>query len=107
MIAPSNQVIRDIKDAAFLLSQMELSELGATVVPRTTIFNYKLIPAHLLVGEAKREAHKVNSLIDLYYFSTVVLKKNQIQRGPNYKTSLHYNMCLSVMKDGLKEVIEI
>lgn len=107
MISPSNTTVKDLKDVVSLMTQMELSELGATVVPRSVIFNYKLIPTHLLTGESKKEAYKVNSLIDLYYFATVVLKKNQIQRGANYKKSLHYNMCLSVMKDGLKEVIEI
>ena len=39
------------------LAQMEISDLGASVVPRAEILNYKLIPAHTLTGEAKRLAY--------------------------------------------------
>ena len=100
----SRQVIQGMRNAASVAVGFDLSELGASVVPRTEILNYKLFPAHLLTGEAKKTAYKVNSLIDLYYFAVTVLKKTRFQRGD---TSLHYQMCLSVMKDGLKEVIEI
>lgn len=101
---PSNQVTQGMRAAMRAALGFDLSELGATVVPRNEILNYKLFPAHLLTGEAKKLAYKVNSLVDLYYFSTTILKKNRFQRGDK---SLHYQMCLSVMKDGLKEVIEI
>lgn len=111
MKAPAAQTVRQLKDAAqsneSLLSQMakmEYSSLGATQVPRSEILNFKLIPAHLLAGAAKQEAYRINSLLDLYFFSSVILGKTRLQRGIN---SLHYQMCLSVMKDGLKEVIEI
>jgi hypothetical protein len=101
--------VREVKDILSAMKQLEYesNELGATIVPRKEILNFKLLPAHLLTGEKKQVAYRINSLIDLYYFSTVVLKKDRLQRGPNYRTSLHYQMCLSVMKDGLKEVIEI
>lgn len=104
MIGPSNQTIGNARAALGAALGYDLSDLGATVVPRAEILNYKLIPAHALQGEAKKLAYKVNSLVDLYYFSTIVMKKNRFQRG---ELSLHYQMCLSVMKDGLKEVIEI
>lgn len=106
-IISSNQPVRELKDILPALAQLEKDELGATIVPRKEILNFKLIPAHTLSGEPKKLAYRINSLNDLYYFSTVVMKKERIQRGPNYKKSLHYQMCLSVMKDGLKEVIEI
>lgn len=108
MITPSRVTTRDLKDALSMLSQMEQTETGASVVPRTTIMNFKPIPTHLIQNqEAKRVAYRINAFQDLYYLSTVVLQKDQLQRGPDYQRSLHYQMCLSVMKDGLKEVIEI
>lgn len=104
MISPSQQTLASAKNALGVALGMDLSSLGATVVPRGEILNYKLIPAHALTGDAKRLAYKVNSLIDLYYFAKVILHKTRFQVG---RQSLHYQMCLSVMKDGLKEVIEI
>src|SRR5712664_704232 len=104
MIAPTSQDKKKLKDTLGAIAQMEISVTKATVVPQKEILNYKLIPAHLHTGETKRLAYKVNSLIDLYYFSVGVLGKTRFQKGVN---GLHYQMCLSVMKDGLKEVIEI
>lgn len=104
MISPTGQVKTQIKDALSAMASLEYSSTGATVVPRSTILNYKLIPASTLKGHSKQLAYKINSLIDLYYFSTAVLGKTRFQKGVN---GLHYQMCLSVMKDGLKEVIEI
>ena len=104
MTTLSAQTVQAARSALGRALGMDTSELGASVVPRTEILNYKLIPAHSLTGEAKKLAYKVNSLVDLYYFSTVVLNKTRFQRG---RLGLHYQMCLSVMKDGLKEVIEI
>jgi hypothetical protein len=101
---PGRDQIQNLKSAAARVLDFDVSDIGATVVPRSEILNYKLFPAHRLQGTAKKLAYKVNSLIDLYYFSTTVLKKSRFQRG---ETSLHYQMCLTVMKDGLKEIIEI
>jgi hypothetical protein len=101
-----DQKLRDTLRAA-LAFKMERSEIGALQVPRAEILNYKLIPTASLTGTNKDAAHKVNSLIDLYYFSSVTLNKFRLQRGQDYRVKLHYQMCLSVMKDGLKEVIEI
>jgi hypothetical protein len=86
---------------------MERSEIGATVVPRNTIFNYKLLPVHLATGEAKKIAYRMNALMDFYYFMTVILEKYRLQRGAGFERKLHFQMCATVMKDGLKEVIEI
>jgi hypothetical protein len=107
---PSASTTRSLRDAliAAMAFKMERSELGALQVPRAEILNYKLIPTDVLVKpDDKREAFKINSLIDLYYFSTITLGKYRLQTGPNFQLKLHYQMCLTVMKDGLKEVIEI
>jgi hypothetical protein len=103
-VGPSNQTGTALKDMLSAMAQMEQSSTGATVVPRKEILNYVILPASTLSGEQKRWAYRHNSLVDLYYFSTVMLKKTRFQKG---KFGLHYQMCLTVMKDGLKEVIEI
>lgn len=105
MISPSSSTISSIRSSlGSLANGMQVSKGGASYIPREEILNYKLIPASGLTGAAKTLAYKVNSLIDLYYFSTVILHKTKFQRG---RLGLHYQMCLTVMKDGLKEVIEI
>jgi hypothetical protein len=45
--------------------------------------------------------------MDLYYFMTWCLGKTRLSRNPDKAKNLHYQMCLTVMKDGLKEGIEI
>jgi hypothetical protein len=45
--------------------------------------------------------------MDMYYFSTTVLGKHRFSKNPDKAKNFHYQMCLTVMKDGLKEVIEI
>lgn len=100
------QVLRDALKAA-LAAKLEPSPTGSLHVPRAEILNYKLIPTSGLPDSRKPLAHKVNSLIDMFYFATVTLGRTRLQRGPDYQYKLHYQMCLTVMKDGLKEVIEI
>ena len=105
-----NSLLKEVRAtmAAVASGEFDRNEIGATMVPRKEILSYKLLPVQLIQGvEAKRAAYKINSLLDLYFFSTVTLNKTRIQRGPGYTNSLHYQMCLTVMKDGLKEVIEI
>lgn len=107
-VISSNTVTKTLKDTlAALQCQMELTKDGSYSIPRAEILNFKLLPVGVLSGAAKALAHKVNSLNDMYYFSTVTLGRTRFQSGPDYKLKLHYQMCLSVMKDGLKEVIEI
>ena len=95
---------RTVRDA---LHALELGELGETFVPRSVVLGYNLIPTVALNGMAKRIAFKMNALMDLYYFSTVVLGKNRFSKNPDKTKNLHFQMCLTVMKDGLKEGIEI
>jgi len=98
---------RQIRDTLSALSGLERGSLGESIVPRNIILNYKLIPTGLITGNAKRLAYRMNCLMDLYYFSTVVLRRNKFSRNPDQRRNLHYQMCLLIMKDGLKEGIEI
>jgi len=50
--------------------------------------------------KAKLVAIRLNSLASLYYFCKVVLRKHR------FTEKLHYDMCLNVEKDSLKELIE-
>lgn len=99
------QQIRDARRSA--LVGLEYGELGESYVPRSTILNYNLIPTAPLKGAAKKSAYRANSLMDMYYFGVVTLGKHKLSRNPEKAKNLHYIMCLAVMKDGLKEGIEI
>jgi hypothetical protein len=86
----------------------EIDELGATQVPRSVINSWRLININdCSTQESKKSAERLNSFASLFYFSLRVLKKNKLQTNPIFKHNLHYQMCQAVMKDGLKEVIEI
>lgn len=88
-----------IKDA---LNSLEIGSLGETVVPRSTIFGYRLIPTDVTKDpDQKRVIYRMNSLMDFFWFSKIVLEKKR------FTINLHRQMCLTVMKDGLKEGIEI
>jgi hypothetical protein len=96
------QKVRDV------LRVLEVGETGDTFVPRSTVLGYNLIPTDLCKTPAeKKQVYRANSLMDLYYFSTVVMGKNRFSKNPDKASNLHYQMCLTVMKDGLKEGIEI
>ena len=98
---------RQVRDALNAIDVLQIGSLGETYVPRSTILNYQLIDVAVLSGTAKKLAYRMNSLMDLYWFSVVVLGKNKLSRNPNPAKNLHRQMCLTVMKDGLKEGIEI
>lgn len=86
---------------------LQTGVLGETFVPRSTILNYHLIDTKPLKGKTKEVAFRANALMDLYYFATVILGKNRFSKNPVKAHNLHLIMCLAVMKDGLKEGIEI
>lgn len=87
---------------------MGTDALGASVVPRSTINSFKLIDTSFVkTQESKRIAHRLNSFASLYYFVTSVLLKTKVQTTKDFRRNLHFQMCQLVMKDGLKEVIEI
>jgi len=96
------QKVRDV------LRSLEVGATGDTFVPRSTVLGYNLIPTDTAkTGAEKKLIYRANSLMDLYYFSTVVMGKNRFSKNPDKAKNLHYQMCLTVMKDGLKEGIEI
>ena len=81
---------------------------GNTFVPRSTILGYNLIPTDITKDPAEKKLiYRANCFMDLYYFSTWCLCKTRLSRNPDKSKNLHYQMCLTVMKDGLKEGIEI
>jgi hypothetical protein len=98
----TEQKVRDV------IRSLEIGETGDTYVPRSVVLGYNLVPPDTFKdSDAKKIAYRMNSLMDLYYFSTVVLGKNRYSKNPDKRRNLHYQMCLTVMKDGLKEGIEI
>ena len=107
MLSPTQATVQTLRDTMRAVASMEIDELGGTVVPREIILNHKLFPVHMMTGEAKQVAYRHNSFVDMYFFGKTVLGKTRLQGGIDFRNSLHYQMCLSVMKDGLKEVIEI
>ena len=91
-----------------VLRSLEVGETGDTFVPRSTILGYNLIPTDIAkTSDEKKQIFRANALMDLYYFATVVMGKNRFSKNPDKSKNLHYQMCLTVMKDGLKEGIEI
>ncbi len=91
-----------------ILRSLEIGETGDTFVPRSTILGYNLIPTDIAkTSDEKKQIFRANALMDLYYFATVVMGKNRFSKNPDKSKNLHYQMCLTVMKDGLKEGIEI
>jgi hypothetical protein len=82
-------------------------EIGGLYIPTRLSNSWKLIPTSKLKNEDKKLALRLNCLSNLYYFATVCLGKDRFQRSADPAKNLHLQMCLSVQKDGLKEVIEI
>jgi hypothetical protein len=104
-MSSQREVEQKVRDT---LRAMEIGETGNTYVPRSTILGYNLVPPDAISDrDTKKVAYKMNALMDLYYFATVVLGKTRFSQNPDKAKNLHYQMCLTVMKDGLKEGIEI
>lgn len=86
----------------------ELNNLGAFLVPQKVINSWNLIDTKTITKEESiKQAIRLNSFSNLYYFVVQTLGKNRVQRNPDIRKNLHFQMCQAVMKDGLKEVIEI
>ncbi|MDR3392430.1 MAG: hypothetical protein P4L77_11935 [Sulfuriferula sp.] len=99
------EVEQKIKGA---LDTLLIGDTGDTYVPRSTVLGYNLIPPQIAKDDSdKKLIYRLNSFMDLYYFSTVVLGKNRFSKNPDKSKNIHSIMCLAVMKDGLKEGIEI
>jgi hypothetical protein len=83
-------------------------DIGGIYISNTVVNSWKLIPAHVAKrNEDKIMAHRLNCLANLYYFALFALGKDRFQTNPDLKHNLHYQLCMSVQKDGLKEVIEV
>jgi hypothetical protein len=105
---PSTIAEQEVLDQVHRQEDFLYDELGASYVPRSVINSWKLIDASILKSqEAKKRAHRLNSHASLFYFAVRVLQKTKFQLNPNFRKNLHFQMCQVVMKDGLKEVIEI
>lgn len=97
-----------LNDSLRVEEQYEYDELGGKFIPRAIINSWKLIPtAGLQDQKSKRLAYRLNSQANLFYFAVQVLRKNKFQLCQDLRKNLHFQMCMVVMKDGLKEVIEI
>jgi hypothetical protein len=97
-----------VYDAVMRAEEYEYDELGARHIPHTTINSWKLIPTSGIQSpKSKRIAFRLNSFANCFYFGVQVLGKHKFQLNPNPRLNLHFQMCMVVMKDGLKEVIEI
>ena len=104
----TREVEQKVRDTLRVLDSMQVGETGNTFVPRSTILGYNLIPAILTKDPAeKRLIYRANCFMDLYFFSVWCLGKNRFSKNPDKARNLHHQMCLTVMKDGLKEGIEI
>lgn len=83
-------------------------ELGGVYVSQEIINSWTILPVHNLTNsESKRVAIRLNCLANLFYLARYVLGFDRLQTNPDISQNLHFNMCACVMKDGLKEVIEI
>lgn len=86
----------------------KIGQLGEAYIPRSVINSFRLIPIQKDWDEdSKKLAYRINSFANLFYFSVSLLNKNKFQLNLDPRKNLHLQMCLAVMKDGLKEVIEI
>jgi len=89
-------------------SGYEYDETGARLIPRSIINSWKILDASKATSQkVKQIVYRLNSLGSLYYFAVKVLQKTKLQTNPDIRKNLHFLMCTAVMKDGLKEVIEI
>jgi hypothetical protein len=101
---PTLDILEDVMKQE---SDYESDFLGASRISSKDIHSFPLIPVKGLIGKARKIAYTVNSLANLYWFSVIILHKNKFQTNPDPLKNLHLQMCNLVMKDGLKEVIEI
>lgn len=101
--------ITDLRSLADSEDDIVSDAIGGIFVSRKVINSWKLLPIDRpgISNETKRMALRLNSFANLFYFARVVLRLDKLQTNPDLALNLHWNMCTAVMKDGLKEVIEI
>lgn len=103
-----NSNVKNLRGQVIKDEDYEYDKLGAKHIPRQTVNSWRLIPTIAITdSSAKAAALRLNSFANLFYLAVQVLHKRKFQLNPDLKRNLHYQMCMVVMKDGLKEVIEI
>lgn len=99
--------LKDMMDEAAFKEERRIKH-EAIYISRRVTNSYKVIPlVNGLTETTTKAIYRMNSLGSLFYFSTVVLGKNKLQRNPDIARNLHWQMCLAVEKDGIQDVIEI
>jgi hypothetical protein len=106
-MAYSVEDLKNIQDDKIAEDEYAKSKEGI-YIPRRVTDSFRVIP---IVGTVSRDTlraiHRINSFGSLFYFSAVTLGKHKLQRNPDITKNLHYQMCKSVEKDGVQDVIEI
>lgn len=98
---------QDLKDVLDKANEYAYSETGGLYLPRTVTNSWQIIPPVHSDPKTLRIIHRLNAQGSFYYHATQIMGKKKFQKNPNPAQNLHYQMCLAVEKDGLKEVIEI
>jgi hypothetical protein len=102
-----------IKDISSMVADEDLAPLtdgvrGARYSSRVVSNSFQVIPISSKFDQkTTRAVHRVNAFGSLYYFLTVILKKNKFQTNPDLSKNLHFQMCKAVEKDGIQDVVEI
>jgi hypothetical protein len=100
--------VQDLRDLAEAEDEYILDTIGGVFISKKVINSWKLLPLTTNSSkETQRQVLRLNSFANLYYFSKFVLQFDKIQTNPDLSKNLHWLMCAAVMKDGLKETIEI
>lgn len=98
----------DLKNLMTAEDDLIVDQTGGYIISPRIIASWNLLPVSNSLNITSRSAlMRLNCLADLFYFAVTVLKKTKFQLNPDLSQNLHYMMCGCVMKDGLKEVIEI
>jgi len=104
----TDRVVTAIIDEANRQEDYYTDELGGVFVSQQIINSWTLLPtSNLTNDESKRVAIRLNCLASLFYLARYVLGFDRLQTNPDISKNLHFNMTACVMKDGLKETIEI
>jgi hypothetical protein len=100
---------QDLRTLAESEDEYISDSIGGMFISRKIINSWRFLPFNKpgMTAEAKRLALRLNAFADLYFFARVILNFDKIQTTTDLANNLHWNMCSAVMKDGLKEVIEI
>jgi hypothetical protein len=104
----AQEIAQQVIDEANRQQDFYTDELGGVFISQEIINSWTLLPTKNIANpESKRVAIRLNSMANLFYFARYVLGFNRLQVNPDISKNLHYLMCSTVMKDNLKECIEI